>query len=251
MSNMTMEEATLKLRKWKFALFFALMSCSVAYVGYAFYTLTYSPKPSDVLINKLGGVYVSEDMTKSNVSEGEVKQFAQDSIYNSFKLHYATFRPREEYEQLIAGELTSDIPDHRDKIEMLFKKEAWVKFVAELEAAPWMKNFHYERRKLFVAFTVPPQKTTFSRNRDDERMPGSVMSDDGRLNITYKGHMFVVSRSKGVREENYRVDYTVTLERKPLVIEKRTNDYFFKPMAISNTFEWQIKSLEWSAARRT
>jgi len=63
--------------------------------------------------------------------------------------------------------------------------------------------------------------------------------------------MFVVSRSKGVREENYRVDYTVTLERKPLVIEKRTNDYFFKPMAISNTFEWQIKSLEWSAARRT
>ena len=45
--------------------------------------------------------------------------------------------------------------------------------------------------------------------------------------------------------------YVSDARDKKKLAEKYRKAWEEKPMAISNTFEWQIKSLEWSAARRT
>ena len=88
----TMDSVTKKLNKWKWSYFISLLMSGVLFLGYAGYTLLYTPERQQLLLNQMGGVYVNEDLTKTNASEGQVKQFAYESIAFAFKYNYRSLR---------------------------------------------------------------------------------------------------------------------------------------------------------------
>jgi len=237
----TMDSVTKKLNKWKWSYFISLLMSGVLFLGYAGYTLLYTPERQQLLLNQMGGVYVNEDLTKTNASEGQVKQFAYESIAFSFKYNYRSLRSNEDYEKILSGEMEVDLPDHRDLIKPLFESGEHEKFLKSLNDAPWMDRFYPQHRQIDVRFSVPPLQ---------ENVNGWVQSDDGRLNMIYSGHFFIIVDAKGLKSHSYKINYKVTLERKPFLPIGQEKVYYYKPMVPMNTFEWRIKTLEWDHEKR-
>ena len=86
----------------------------------------------------------------------------------------------------------------------------------------------------------PPVKGSYS---------GWEKGTDGRLNMSYSGYFFVLSKSNNNRTLRYRVDYNIVAERKPNPVMEVVDTYYFFPLVPMNTFEWQIKTIEWNAER--
>jgi hypothetical protein len=237
-----MDVSLLKLKKWELLFWFSLALSGIVYIGYAVYAISYTPEQRQILLNQLGGVYRSEDLNKTNVSEGEVKQFAYRSIRSAFNYNYINFRTKSNYKKLLNGDDSSDMPDHRDVLSSYFGEDVKVKLVKSLEESPWSSRFHAQRRQVQSTFLSPPEKITSD---------GFYLSTDNRLKIDYQGRFFVNVFADGEKTNRFRVDYTVTLERKPLLINKRERDYYFPPMVPRNTFEWRVSGFDWKADRST
>jgi hypothetical protein len=237
-----MDVSLIKLRKWECMFWLSLTLSAIVYIGYAFYAINYTPDQRQILLNQLGGVYRAEDLNKTNVSEGEVKQFAYRSLQSAFNYNYIDFRTKSNYEKLITGEDNSDMPDHRDLLSSYFGKSVRSKLIKSLEESPWSSRFYSQRRQVQSTFLSPPEKITSD---------GFYLSTDNRLKIDYKGRFFVKVFADGEKTNRFRIDYTVTLERKPLLINKRERDYYFPPMVPRNTFEWRVSGLDWNADRST
>lgn len=207
---------------------------------YFMYSVQYSPSTRIVLLTHLDSVYRNEDLTETNVSEGEIKQFVYESLRKTFTYDFLSFSNNETYEKLINGELHTDLPDHRDFIRPLFNDVAHGKIISELIEAPWMFRFSEERRR-----------TTFSMS-----MPASTRGDgarreviDGRLTQRLNGHFFLISQGYNRRSVRYRINYQITLERRPNATRQEARGYFFRPMVEDNIFEWRISELNWRAER--
>jgi len=201
----------------------------------------YTPSTQLVLLNQFGGIYASEDLGKTNVTEGQVKQFAYETLRKTFTYHYLSFLPEDEYQLLQSGKQPSDLPDLRDLLTPLYSQDAQKKVVEQLVKSPWMERFYSQRRQIETVFTTPPlQGGALGWSRDP----------DGRLFITYKGNFFLSSMSKGMKTIGYKVNYTITLERKPIFLEDNTGKYYFAPMNPINAFEWRVRDLVWTSERR-
>lgn len=237
----TMESATKKLSKWKILYLSSFFMSFLIFIGYAGYTMFYTPEKQRLLLNQMGGIYTNEDLSKTNESEGQVKQFAYESIEKAFNYDYRSYRSQDEYKKLISGELDVDLPDHRDYIRPLFESSAHKVFIESIDKAPWMNRFYPQRRQIDVRFSVPPLQVS---------VDGWVKADDGRLNMEYEGHFFLSVDAKGLKSNSYKINYNVILERKPFVPISDKETYYYKPMVPLNSFEWRIKTLDWEYERR-
>jgi hypothetical protein len=237
----TFDDARLSIRKWKVLFMVTLLIPILVYSMYAFYTLSFKPPQDTVLLNASGGLYSNEDLSQTTVSEGEVKQFAYDVLVKVFDYHYRSFAFKERYRKMVEGEKEVDLPDHREMISPFFDSNEIDSVIDSLENAPWMENFYLQRRNLSLSFPAPPEKISAK---------DFYLTADDRLNVDYKGHFYVFSESKGFSRDAYRVNYEITLERKPLVEKRSDKNYFFGPMVKYNTFEWRVKSLDWNSDRR-
>jgi len=232
------------LSRWKYLFYSTLVVYVSICFFYVLYSISYTPKEQTILLNQMGGVYVSEDLGRTNVSEGEVKQFAFEVISKTFSYNFVSYAEKEDYEKIISGEKESDLPDHRDTFSSYYSPDAYEKVKEELVAQDWMRNFHYERRQLLVSFTEPPSKVSsqdFYKN------------ESGRLSVDYKGYFFLISNSKKHKQKTYKIGFTVTLERKPLIIQDGDYEskYYFPPMVPNNTMEWRIVKFDFESERRT
>lgn len=229
------------LVKWKRMYMATLVVPVLIVVAYTAYTLLYTPKTQTVLLNQFGGVYVSEDLGQTNVTEGQVKQFAYDVLSQTFSYDYLSFVPDAEYQELVAEKVDTDLPDHRDVLFQLYSPEAHKSVIAKLKDSPWMDRFHVQRRQLSSVFTSPPLQ---------DGSVGFVKGSDDRLNISYRGSFFLSSMSKGLKTLSYKIDYRITLERKPLFLDANLGKYYFGPMSPINAFEWRVKDIDWTSGRR-
>lgn len=236
-----MDEATKKLRKYKTLYFASLLIPLGLFVIYSLYSLWYTPAVRTILINQLGGVYISEDLTKSNVSQGEVKQFLADAIKFSFTYNYINFSQQDKYEKKLSKEIDSDLPDHRDAISPYYSRDEWKSMVTRLEEAPWIRRFYYGRYKMFANMSSPPLQSG---------QGGWYVSDDKRLNIDYEGDFFVRLTGYNVKDQVFKIEYKATLERKTMVTSVNPDMYYFAARVPVNTFEWRIKSFDWKATQR-
>jgi hypothetical protein len=237
----TMEDAEKRLRVW-WTIYWGSLFLPIALISaYTAFVLSYNPDDRLILFNMQGGVYSNEDLGKTDVSEGQVKQFVYESISKSFYYHYINYRSEADYELLIAGKLESDSPDHRDYIRPLFSERAFLQLVKDLDGADWMTRFHSQRRQLHVTFTAPPVRNDTG---------GWTLSGGGRLNMSYHGHFFVTSTAKGLKSVIYKVEYSVIAERKPVVFDYESDTYYEPSLVPLNAFEWRIKNLKWSSEKR-
>ncbi|MEG3764862.1 hypothetical protein [Alteromonas sp. 14N.309.X.WAT.G.H12] len=235
------DEALVKTRKWMWFYFLTLAATIgyfALYIGYI--AVVFKPSQKMILLNQINAVYSDEDLAKTNVSEGEIKQFIVDVIKKTFTYDYLSYVSEEEYQTLLTGEKEVDIPDHRDFIKNLYSGEALEQMLDDLSGAPWMNAFYRDRRYVQSHIFSPPIK---------EGYKGWTVNDDGRLNIGYTGYFFVISKSHGKRTFRYRIDYHIVAERKPNPIMEHVETYYFYPLVPMNTFEWQIKTFEWEAKR--
>jgi len=235
------EVADKKLARWKWAYMATLIFPALIVAAYTVYSLAYTPKTRTVLLNQFGGVYVSEDLGQTNVTEGQVKQFAYDILSQTFSYDYLSFSTDSEYQDLVSGKVDTDLPDHRDVLFQLYSPEAHKVVIAKLKDSPWMDRFHVQRRQLSSVFTSPPLQ---------DGNIGFVKGADGRLTISYRGSFFLSSQSKGLKTLNYKVDYRITLERKPLFLDANLDKYYFGPMSPINAFEWRVRDIDWTSGRR-
>ena len=230
-----------KLKKWMFLYFFSLLVAVGYFILYSGYSLlVFEPERKSVVLNQINAVYSGEDLAETNVSEGELKQFIVKVIDESFTYDYLSFSYDELYEELLSGNLETDLPDHRDYIKNYFSEKAHDSFVDSLKEAPWMTSFYRERRHVSASILSPPVKGSYS---------GWEKGTDGRLNMSYSGYFFVLSKSNNNRPLRYRVDYNIVAERKPNPVMEVVDTYYFFPLVPMNTFEWQIKTIEWNAER--
>lgn len=238
---LNMEDATKKLRKYK-TLYFATFLVPVGiFIAYGLYSLWYSPAVRTILLNQLGGIYISEDLTKTNVSQGEIKQFFADSLKDTFTYNYINFSQNDKYAQKINKEIDSDLPDHRDAISPYYNESEWKSMVSRLEDAPWKSRFYYGRYKMFANISTPPVQSG---------QGGWYVSDDKRLNIDYEGSFFVRLSGYNVKDQVFKVEYKATLERKAMMTSVNQDSYYFPATVPVNTFEWQVKHLDWEATQR-
>lgn len=180
--------------------------------------MTSEPTVRQVLLNHFGAVYREEDLTKTTLSEGEVKQFLAESIITTFDYDYLSFASPNRYKDYLKGKFDSDIPDHRDKIRPLYSKSAHEEVVRLLEREEWMTQSIQERRLVRVAITSPPVRKSAGQD--------FYMGDDSRLNVGYDGFFYVTSRSPVGKTLRFRLDYDVELERRTVVPEYDMPDYF-------------------------
>lgn len=224
-----------------FSLLFYILICA----SYIYYGVTFEPPSKKILLNQMGGVYVSEDLGKTNASEGEVKQFAYNVISKTFGYDFISYASADEYEKIVSGEKESDLPDHREIFKPYYSKEAYEKVKSDLISQEWMRNFHFERRQLRVSFIEPPAKV---------RADGFYKNAQGRLTIEYKGHFFLISNSNSYKQKTFKVSYEISLERKPLIIRDSDDDnktYYFDPLVPRNTMEWRVEKFSFESERRT
>jgi hypothetical protein len=235
------ESAIKKLNKWKLLFMFSLLLPLLTYAAYTAYVVAFVPPQQQVLLNASGGVYSNEDLSTTNVSEGEIKQFTYKVISKSFTYNYRNFAHSERYLSYLSGGVEVDIPDHRELIAPYYRNATSKKLIKSLEDAPWMSRFYPQRRHLTVSFPVPPAKV---------KANGFVTTNDDVLNIEYKGHFFVFSNANSEKQDTYKVEYNISLERKPLIMDLQEDTYYFAPLVRPNTFEWRVKSFTWTEEKR-
>lgn len=207
---------------------------------YFVYSSQYSPATKMLLLTHLDSVYRNEDLTETNVSEGEIKQFVYEALQKIFTYDFLSFSNSETYEKIINAELHTDLPDHRDFIRPLFNDTAHGKIISELIDAPWMFRFLEERRRTTFSMTMPAS----TRGEDAKREVNS-----GRLTQRLNGHFFLISQGHNRRNVRYRINYQITLERRPNATKQDARGYFFRPMVEDNVFEWRISELNWNSDR--
>tara|TARA_B100002003_G_scaffold242781_1_gene266256 strand:+ start:82 stop:807 length:726 start_codon:yes stop_codon:yes gene_type:complete len=235
------EASSDKLRKWV-TLYFISLIIAVGY--FAIYTgysvFLFEPERREVVLNQINAIYSEEDLGTTTVTEGEVKQFVVKMIDAAFTYDYLSFAHDDLYEDILARNVETDLPDHRDLVQNLFSEEAHKKFIADLKDTPWSNGFYHERRFVKATILSPPVKDTYT---------GWQKGSDGRLNMSYTGYFFVVAKAYQKRTMRFRVNYEVVAERKPNPVGTIRDTYYFFPLVPQNTFEWQIKSFKWDVER--
>ena len=103
---MDMEKATLKLRGFKFFYFISLLIPILVFVAYGIYSVFYTPDKRSILLNQMGGVYINEDLSKTNMSEGEVKQYLAETIAKTFTYNYISFSEKDTYQKKLDREIS-------------------------------------------------------------------------------------------------------------------------------------------------
>lgn len=228
----------LKLYRWFYIftvfLFFALS------VFYAAYSYLYTPERRMLLLTHVDSVYRNEDLTQSNTSEGELKQFVYDVLKKTFTYNFLSFADQVTYDKLLKKELYTDLPDHRDFLRPLFNEEAHREVIKNLKDAPWMFRFIEERRRLIFSMTLPPT----TRGAQDA---SAVV--DGRLTRDFNGHFFLISQGFNRKTARYKINYQIVMERRPNATLQEANDYFFRPMVPDNNFEWRVKQFSWTTEK--
>ncbi len=241
MNELTMDGATKKLRKWKTLYFLSLILPAAAYLVYAFYALSYTPTTQTILLNQLGGVYSNEDLGKTNVTEGQLKQFAHKMLKTSFSFDYLSLVSESDYKNLLSGNKDSDLPDHRDKVSPYFSKTAHAELLDKLIVAPWMTGFYVQQKQISIKVSSPPAQ---------EGGYGWVKGKDGKLTQTYNGHAFIYEQTNKRKNRSYKIIYTLVLERKPLFLDNKDGVYYYPPMVPPNLFEWRVRRFDWKLERR-
>lgn len=235
-------QAQKALRTYRILYSISLVCMFAAIGAYSAYALMYKPEQQLVLLNHVDSVYRNEDLTKTNSSEGETKQLVFDILSKTFTYDYLSFVTDETYEKFVTGELYTDLPDHRDAIRPLFNDVSHQNTVNSLKQAPWMFRFTEERRRIIFLMTIPPS----TRGIDM-----SLNSQEGRLSRQYNGYFFVISTGYNRKEVRYRIDYNITIERRPNSIKQESKGYFFRPLVSDNNTEWRVSTLTWEAGRVT
>lgn len=210
-------------------------------LGTLCFSLLYTPTPRDILFNHFGALYRQEDLTKSTLSEGEVKQLATKWITHVFSYNHVSFSDEKVYSELMSGKRSTSLPDHRDEIRAYFSDDAYPDVISSLEKAPWMADFREQRRGNNVSFYTPPSQ--------DGQGAELYLSASNRLSARYKGYLYISSSGYRVPERFYRVDFEVVLERKPNNVSSKMPAYFFPPMVPDNFSEWRFTEFTWSAKR--
>jgi hypothetical protein len=239
---LTHDQAKKSLKKWKSLYIVSLLLPVLSWLIYIGVSLTSEPTVRQVLLNHFGAVYREEDLTKTTISEGEVKQFLAETLVTTFEYDYLGFTSPDRYKSYLTGKVDSDIPDHRDKIRPFYSNAAHKNVVRLLEREEWMKQSIQERRLVRVAITSPPVRKSAGQD--------FYMGDDGRLNVGYDGFIYVSSRSPVGKTLRFRLDYDVELERRTVVPEYDMPEYFFGPLVKDYNHEWRIKSISWKTSRR-
>jgi len=240
MEYLTMKKVVKNLKKWKILYFFSLIIPMVLFFMYTIYAMNYVPEQRRILLNQFDGVYINEDLSKTNVSEGQIKQFAYKQLVKTFTYNYLSFISEEEYEMLIKKEKDEDLPDHRDFIRPSYSDEAHKDVISKLLNSPWMKNMNLNQTQIEVRAPAPPAQVGAY---------GKTRSLDGRLTQLYDGHIFIHEKSRRGKTKTYKIKYEMTLERKPLFLDN-SEKYYFPPLSPPNLFEWRITSLTWKTERR-
>jgi hypothetical protein len=221
------QEATQMLVKWKILYFISLITPIVFFALYLSYSLTFTPDTRNILINNYNAIYQSEDLSKSNITEGKLKQIVYETLRDTFTFNYLSFSKRDDYLLLLSKEKPSDIPDHRDKIRSLYSKTSHKYVIENLYKGDWVTRLHSQRRRVFPLVSTPPVRESITSDW--------IVSEDSRLNAKYSGYLYIVSESKNFSVQRYRIDYRVVMERKPNAVIVDMPDYFFAPMVKPNT----------------
>jgi hypothetical protein len=235
-------EALNKLRKWKWLYFASLTLPFVFFVTYIIYSSLYSPDIQRVLINQANSIYSNEDLSESNISEGKLKQILYLTLKTTFTFNYLSFVDDETYISLIKRERLTDLPDHRDRLKPLYSDDSYDYVISSLKSGEWMNQLYRQRRRIDALVSTPPVRSNISS--------GWEKSEDGRLNASYSGFLYLISESKDFKNQRYRIDYDVVMERKPNISQIEIPDYFYRPMVKPNTEEWRVKSIEWEVDRK-
>jgi hypothetical protein len=230
------------LKKWKTIYLITLLAPFMLLLGYLFTSVSSEPKVRNVLLNSIGAVYRHEDLSKSMMSEGEVKQLLHDNLLTMFTYDYLSFLSPPEYEKLVSGEGNQDLPDHRDAVRPIMSPSAHRHFVDTLMNEEWMRQSGREHRIVRMTITSPP--TSVSTTQD------FALSSNGRLEVAYNGFFYITSRSNTGKTYRYRLDYDVTMERKTVVPDYVMPKYFFSPLVVEDNPEWRIKSFTWKSSRK-
>lgn len=236
------KQAKESLKKWKLIYVMSLFLPVASWLVYISVSVSSEPKVREVLLNHFGAVYREEDLTKTTLSEGEVKQFLAEIMLVTFDYDYLGFTSPNRYKDYLKGKVDSDIPDHRDKIRPFYSESAHKEVVRLLEREEWMKQSIQERRIVRVAITSPPVRKNAGQD--------FYIGEDSRLNVGYEGFIYVTSRSSIGKTLRYRLDYDVDLERRTVIPEYNMPDYFFGPLVKDYNHEWRIKSISWKTSRR-
>jgi len=236
------QDAIKLLRKWKFLYLLTFTLPILVFSLYLAYSMTFVPAPKDILLNNFGSVYTSDDLSKTTISEGQLKQLVFTTVRDSFTFNYLSLASNKTYEKYLNGEISTDLPDHRDSIRSLYSKEFYPTLLQEIISGPWMENIYSERRKVKTLVSIPPIRTGVSESWS--------LSQDNRLNAEYTGYFYVTTSSEFYKSYRFRVDYIILMERKPDVADVTMSDYFFLPMVKPNTNEWRVKNMEIEVGRK-
>lgn len=235
------EEASKKLSIWMYAFVVLVALLVFRFVVHTYISLSNTPAPTEVLLNQQGGVFSGEDLSKTDLSEGQVKQLFYEVVVKALSYDYLSFSTDEQYASYLT-EGGTDLPDHRDVLMPWFTDEAYEAVMDSVQSMPWMSDFYNERIQLIVRTSRPPVR----KNIDTI---WSVNSE-GELEASYTGFLYVESRSRVVRSRSFRVNYTGVIKRVPLTGFNHKNDYYFPPMVELNTSGWKISELSLDSERR-
>lgn len=217
---------------------FVLLAVPIVFIAL---NITLIPPAHEALFNRDNALYQNEDLSKATAPEGVVKQFVTDVLEEIVTFSFLDLSMPADYQVLINGEKDQDLPDHRDKIRPYFSPNAHINIIEKLESGPWMSRIYRDRGYVRAITSQPPIR----RSTD-----GWEENEQGRLYGIYDGIVVaVVTLPEKNEVRRYRIDYTITLTRKPLLHESRPHTYFFQPLVKRNVGEWWITEIDWEMDR--
>lgn len=235
-------DAVQQSKKWQVIYGVTLCLPICAIFVYLFISFTAVPRESNVLLNSVGAVYRHEDLSKSIMTEGEVKQLLHDSLKTMFTYDYLSLSSPSSYQKLLSGEGNQDLPDHRDLVRPLMSPSSHKLFFDKIVREEWMRQSENERRLVRMTITSPPTSVSTSQE--------FKLNKFGRLEVSYNGFFYISSRSAIGKTYRYRIDYDVTMERKTVVPDYEMPSYFFKPLVVDKNSEWRIQTFSWKSSRK-
>ncbi|MBE8232915.1 MAG: hypothetical protein HAW67_04210 [Endozoicomonadaceae bacterium] len=228
----------LNLTVWISAILYVLM---MSY--YAGISLLTKPQTELYLMDANSALYQPQDLTRSHVSMGRVKQFFADSLTQALTLNFVNYLSDDDYAEIIKIHNVSLNPDIRDQLKETFTEQGQAEFFKQLKKESWYSAFWDNRMRLTPYFVIPPYQKSNSRIVDTV--------NGKRFAVRLTGSFYLTVKTRVLRfGKRYRYDFDAVLIRDNKSVPLN-QPYFFPPLIKKNRIGYKIDRIIFNGGDQT
>jgi len=215
----------------------------VLILAYTGFSATFQPLKDVYLLDEKGALYRTMDLTKSDMSVGELKQEISRWLLSGLSFDYVSLAEQHKYDSRKVSK-TITLPDTRDLWKEYFTDEGYRTFSSRFMKEPLFRNFWNDRKQVVSYMTTP----LFIR---DALRTDHVNHKTKRLEYKIEGHFYLSVKGEGQRDKRFKYDIEATVVRvHPEESGDKARVPYLPAMTDANRTGFKISDLSWKTTEK-